>query len=64
VIVLKPQHEVSEEELILFARQHLANFKVPKAIDYISQLPKSGAGKILKRDLRDQYWQGELRGIN
>jgi long-chain acyl-CoA synthetase len=64
VIVLKPQNEVSEEELILFARQHLANFKVPKSIAFISQLPKSGAGKILKRDLRDLYWQGELRGIN
>jgi len=64
VVALKPQNEVTVDELLLFASQHLANYKVPKSIEFISELPKSGAGKILKRALRDQYWQEENRAVN
>ena len=64
VVVLKPQNEVTAEELLLFASQNLANYKVPKSIEIISELPKSGAGKILKRALRDQYWDEQARAVN
>ena len=64
VVVLKTANSVTEEELILYVRQHLANYKVPKSVDFMTELPKNGTGKILKRDLRMQYWNGQSRVIN
>lgn len=63
-VVLKSERSVTEEELILYVRQHLANYKVPKSVDFMSELPKSGPGKILKREIRKQYWNGQSRVIN
>ena len=45
--------------------EHIGGFKVPRSVVIRSEpLPKSGAGKILKRSLRDPYWQGRNRGVN
>lgn len=52
-VVLKPGAQTSEEELLAFMSQHLAKFKVPKSVTFMQDLPISGAGKILKRELRD-----------
>ena len=38
------------------ARQHLAGFKVPRSVSWTCELPKTGSGKVLKRELRAQYW--------
>ncbi len=59
VVVLKPGHEVSEEEVIAYCRQHLAGFKIPKSVDYIEAIPRNAAGKMLKKDLRKPYWEGK-----
>lgn len=53
-VVLKPNKTVREEELIEFLKSRLAGFKVPKKVVFMVELPLSGAGKILKRDLADQ----------
>ncbi len=63
VVVLKPGKEVDEKELIDFCKQHIASYKVPKSIDFVEELPKSGAGKILKRVIRDKYWKGRERRV-
>ncbi|WP_018133175.1 fatty acid--CoA ligase [Effusibacillus pohliae] len=63
VVVTKPGHSLTEEKLIRHCREKLANYKVPKSVDFVDALPKSGAGKILKRTLRDQYWQGKERQV-
>ena len=63
VVVLKPGKEVDEKELIDFCKQHIASYKVPKSIDFVDELPKSGAGKILKRVIRDKYWKGRERRV-
>lgn len=63
-IVLKAPGTTTEEDIISFAKQKLANYKVPKSIEMLDELPKSGAGKILKRTLRDQYWEGAERRVN
>jgi acyl-CoA synthetase (AMP-forming)/AMP-acid ligase II len=55
VVVLKPQAQVTAEEIIAFAGEHMAGYKKPKSIDFVSELPKSPYGKILKRELRDRY---------
>lgn len=62
-IVVKPGEEVSEEGIIEFCREHLAHFKCPRSVDFLDELPKSGAGKILKRELRTKYW-GEGKQVN
>lgn len=57
VVVLKPDVDVDETELISHAKEHLAAFKVPKQVHFVDQLPKNTAGKLLKRTLRDQFAQ-------
>lgn len=44
------------EELIAWAKEHLANFKCPRSIDYVDELPRSAAGKIQRRMVREPYW--------
>lgn len=52
-IVLKSGLETSEEEILEFLRSNLARYKVPKQVVFMDELPLSGAGKILKRELRN-----------
>ncbi|MGD8463460.1 MAG: long-chain fatty acid--CoA ligase [Anaerolineae bacterium] len=54
-VVLKPGTQATEEELIEHMQQHLARFKVPKSVELLPELPISAAGKILKRELREQF---------
>jgi fatty-acyl-CoA synthase len=54
-VVLKPGTAVTETELITFLQDRLARYKVPKTVAFMEQLPISGAGKILKRELREQF---------
>ncbi len=46
------------EELLAFCRQHLADIKCPRSIDFEAELPRHPTGKLYKRLLRDRYWQG------
>ena len=65
VVVCKPGRQVSSEELIAHARTQIAGYKVPRSIQFRTEaLPKSGAGKILKRELREPYWVGKSRNVN
>jgi len=58
-VVLKPQMQLTAEALIKYCRESLANYKVPRHIEFSeTDLPKSGAGKILKRLLRERFWAG------
>jgi fatty-acyl-CoA synthase len=57
-VALKPGAAATEEEIRDLVRQHLATFKVPKTVEFRAQLPKGATGKILKRALRDPYWEG------
>ncbi len=60
-VVLKPNVEATQEEIVKFCKIYLASYKAPKSIDFIEALPKTGSGKIYKRGLRDPYWQGKRR---
>jgi long-chain acyl-CoA synthetase len=63
--VVVPREPVGEEELVEFCRQHIAGYKLPKSITFSeTELPKSGPGKILKRELRKPFWEGKEEGIN
>ena len=63
VVATVPGGEVSEEELIDFCRERIASYKKPKRVDFVDELPKNNYGKILKRELRDRYWQGRERKV-
>jgi acyl-coenzyme A synthetase/AMP-(fatty) acid ligase len=47
-----------EAELIAFCRQSLAGYKIPRSVDFVTELPRNDTGKMYKRLLRDQYWAG------
>jgi long-chain acyl-CoA synthetase len=53
----------SEAELIAYARQRLGGFKLPKSVDFAETLPRTPSGKLLKRTLREPYWEGVGRRI-
>ncbi len=52
VVVVKRQPELTEEELIRFSRERLAGYKVPKVVEFRTELPKTNVGKVLRRALR------------
>jgi fatty-acyl-CoA synthase len=54
-VVLKPGQSATEQELIEHMRANLAGYKVPKSVTLMDALPLSGMGKILKRELRQQF---------
>lgn len=58
VCVLRDQGNVDAKELIDFCKGKIAGYKTPKIIHFLSELPRSGAGKILKRELRERYRNG------
>jgi acyl-CoA synthetase (AMP-forming)/AMP-acid ligase II len=59
LVVLKPGITATETDLLEFSRSHLAHYKCPRAVEFVESLPKTGTGKILKRDLRKKYWDGQ-----
>ena len=63
-VVLKPGQLLTAEELISFCRKSLAGYKIPRRVEFSeSELPKSGSGKILKKDLRKRYWVDHERAV-
>jgi fatty-acyl-CoA synthase len=64
IVVRKPGVELSAEQLAAFCRGRLAGFKVPRRFEFRDALPKSGTGKILKRELREPFWQGYAKHVH
>jgi long-chain acyl-CoA synthetase len=65
VVRLKPGATATTEELIAHCRTRIAGFKCPRSLDLREEpLPLSGAGKILKTELRKAYWEGKERRVN
>jgi fatty-acyl-CoA synthase len=59
LVVLKPNDVATESELSEFCRSRLAHYKCPRSFEFVDTLPKTGTGKVLKKDLRKKYWQGK-----
>ena len=65
IVILHEGHSVSEEELIAHCRERIAGYKLPKSISFRDEpLPLSGAGKVLKTELRKPFWEGRDRQVN
>ncbi len=63
VVSMKKGANCTAEELIALCKQNLAGYKSPKSVEFMDALPKNAAGKIMKRELREKYWEGQDRKI-
>ncbi|WP_120997702.1 AMP-binding protein [Stutzerimonas urumqiensis] len=63
VVVLKPGATLSEAEVIEHCGRELAGFKKPRGVDFVSELPKNPNGKVVRRLVREPYWQHSERRI-
>jgi long-chain acyl-CoA synthetase len=59
---VSPSEELAEE-INAFCAARIAKFKMPKSIDFMDKLPREANGKLIKRKLRDPYWEGKERAI-
>ena len=57
VVELNAGQSVTAEELIALCKEKLGSVKAPKSVDFVATLPRSPVGKVLKKDLRAQFWQ-------
>ncbi len=58
IVVLKQGQSITEEDVIAFCQGKMAKYKIPKSAAFIDALPRTAAGKVLKRELRQQYAEG------
>ena len=64
IVVPKPGTRLTEAEIVEHCRGRMAHFKAPKSVEFVDALPKSGTGKILKREVREKYWEGYAKRVH
>jgi fatty-acyl-CoA synthase/long-chain acyl-CoA synthetase len=62
-VVRSPGSSLTAEEIKAFARENLAGYKVPRSVDFTGELPRTGSGKVLKRQLRAPFWAGRTAQV-
>jgi long-chain acyl-CoA synthetase len=55
LVVRRPGASCTSDELVAFARERLAGYKLPRSVEFVEDLPRTPTGKVLKRELRDRY---------
>lgn len=63
VVVPRPGAGLRETDVDAFAREHLASYKIPRSIEFMADIPRTGSGKILKRVLREPYWKDHTSAV-
>ena len=63
VVEIRAGERATAEDLASYCKEHLAAYKCPRSFDLVAELPRDPNGKILKRKLRDAYWQGRSRQV-
>ena len=65
IIVARQGTTLTADDVMAHCREQIAGYKCPRSVDFRDQpLPLSGAGKVLKRDLREPYWKGFTKAVN
>jgi acyl-CoA synthetase (AMP-forming)/AMP-acid ligase II len=63
VVQLRPGVSATADELIAFCDERIAGYKKPRSVDFVDELPRDAAGKLLKRMVRELYWAGMSRRV-
>lgn len=63
VVVVREGGSLGADDVTHFAREHLAHYKVPRSVTFADELPKTGSGKVLKRELRAPFWAGRANQV-
>ena len=63
IVALRPGTSLTEAELVEHCRSGLAGYKKPSTVEFVEELPKGATGKILKKELRKPYWDGQTRNV-
>jgi fatty-acyl-CoA synthase len=58
LVVMKPGVTATENEVLEFCRGRLTHYKCPRTVEFLDTLPRTGTGKVLKKELRKKYWSG------
>jgi long-chain acyl-CoA synthetase len=64
IVVRASAQPADEQQIVAFCRTQLAGFKCPTTVEFVDALPRNPSGKILKRELREPYWQGHVRRVS
>ena len=64
LVVLRAEADTAQSEILAHVRGRLADFKVPRRIEFVESLPRTPSGKIQKHILREPYWRGRSRRVN
>ena len=56
-VQLEPGAKATDRDIIRYAKEHLAHFKVPRSVEFVEEFPLSGTGKVLRRVLRERARQ-------
>jgi acyl-CoA synthetase (AMP-forming)/AMP-acid ligase II len=62
-VVRSPGSSLTAGQVTAFARENLAGYKVPRSVDFTGELPRTGSGKVLKRQLRAPFWSGRTAQV-
>ena len=62
-VVTKPGADLGVDEMIEFCREKIAGYKIPRQLQVVEELPRNPSGKILKKILREPFWEGLSRDI-
>jgi len=63
VVERKPGAKVEAEDLLAWCRERVGGMKTPKTVEFWDQLPRSPVGKVLKKEVRQRFWQGRHRNV-
>ena len=62
-LVTRDGKPIDTDEVIAFCRDRLAGYKIPREVKCIEEIPRNPSGKVLKKDLREPYWEGIERRV-
>ncbi len=63
IVVPAPGSALTVDDVIAYAREHLASYKIPRSVSFAPEIPRNASGKILKRELRAPFWKGQSRQV-
>ncbi|MCY1382016.1 3-[(3aS,4S,7aS)-7a-methyl-1,5-dioxo-octahydro-1H-inden-4-yl]propanoyl:CoA ligase [compost metagenome] len=63
MLVLKPGQRAEAADIVAHCKTLIAGYKCPRSVAFVDTLPMSGAGKVLKTQLREPFWQGRQRNV-